>query len=71
MEQQVFKDGSFGVPIGPMVHRSGLSNILAVLRHWIPASTNHHTIATAEKTNCNEKSLESVSNDYDNNGGES
>ena len=37
------------------------SNILAVLRHWIPRSTNRHTIAMAEKANCNEKSWESVS----------
>ena len=48
------------------------SNIFAVLHHWIPESTNCHTIAMAEKETCNKKMVRiSVFNDYDNNGGES
>ena len=47
-------------------------NIFAVLRHWTPGSTNRHTIAMAEKVNCNEKrSRICVFDDYNNNGGES
>ena len=47
-------------------------NIFAVLRHWIPGSTNRHAITMVEKANCNEKkSRFCVFNDYNNNGGES
>ena len=46
--------------------------VFAVLRHWIPGSTNRYTIAMAEKANCNEKkSRICVFDDYNNNGGES
>ena len=38
--------------------------LFAVLHHWIPGNTNHHTITTAR--NYNEKKLRiSVYNDYD------
>ena len=48
------------------------SNIFVDLRHWIPRSINCHTIAMAEKANCDEKkSRICVFNNYDNNGGES
>ena len=48
------------------------NNIFAVLHHWIPGSTTHHTISMAEKTNYNtKKSRICAFNDYDNNGGES
>ena len=48
------------------------SNIFVVLRHWIPRSINCHTIAMAEKANCDKKkSRICVFNNYDNNGGES
>ena len=32
---------------------ASLSNIFAVLRHWIPGSTNRHTTAMAKKVNGN------------------
>ena len=48
------------------------SNIFAVLHHWIPGSTNCHTIGMAEKINCSEKkSRICVFDDYNNNAGES
>ena len=48
------------------------SSIFAVLRHWIPRSTNHHTIAMAEKVNYNENKLTiCIFNDCDNSVGES
>ena len=48
------------------------SNIFAVLRYWIPGSTNRHTIAMAEKAYCNDKkSRICIVNDYDNDGSES
>ena len=43
-----------------------------VLHHWIPGSTNRHTIAMAKKANCNDKkSRICVFDDYNNTGGES
>ena len=43
-------------------------NIFAVLCHWIPGSTNRHTIPMVEKVNCNEKkSRICVFDDYNNN----
>ena len=48
------------------------SNIFMVLRHWIPRSTNPHTIAMAEKANYNENKLRvCVFNDCDHSGSES
>ena len=38
-----------------------LSNIFAVLHHWIPGSTNRHTIAMERAQIAMRKSLESVS----------
>ena len=42
------------------------------LRHWIPGSTNRHTIAMAEKVNYNKNKLKMcIFNDYNNSGSES
>ena len=51
----------FGCGVTALQNMISLSNIIAVLRHWIPGSNNRHTIAMAEKANCNGKSRESVS----------
>ena len=63
----------FGCGVTILQNIASSSIIFVVLRHWIPGSTNCHTIAAmAGKTNCNEKkSRISVFNDYVNNGGES
>ena len=51
---------------------ASLSNIFAVLHHWIPRNTTRHTIAMAEKVKYNEsKSKICIFNDCDNSGGES
>ena len=51
---------------------ASLSSIVVVLHHWIHGSTNHHTIAVAEKVNYNEnKPRICIFNDCDNSGGES
>ena len=48
------------------------SNIFAVLRHWVPGSTNRHTIVMTEKVNYNEnKQGIYIINDCNNSGGES
>ena len=48
------------------------NNIVVVLRHWVHGSTNHHTIAMAEKVNYNENKLRiCIFNDCNNSGGES
>ena len=61
----------FGCEVTVLQNIISLSNIFAVLRYWIPESINH-TIAVAEKANCNgKKSRFCVFNDYNNNGGES
>ena len=51
----------FGCRVTVLQNMVCSNNILAVLRHWIPRSTNCLTIAIAEKANYNKKSLESVS----------
>ena len=62
----------FGCGVAVLQYMLSSSNMSAVLHYWIPRSTNRHTIAMAEKENCNEKKLRiCVFNDYDNNGGES
>ena len=50
-----------------------LQNIVSVvLHHWIPESSNCHTVSMAEKVNYNEnESRISEYDDYDNNGSES
>ena len=51
---------------------ASLSNISAVLHHWIPRNTTRHTIVMAEKVKYNEsKSKICIFNDCDNSGGES
>ena len=51
---------------------ASLSNIFAALCHWIPGSTNRHTIAMAEKINYNENKLRiCIFNDCDNSVGKS
>ena len=62
----------FGCGVTVLQNMVSSSNMFAVLRHWIPGGTNRHTIAMAEKANCNEKkSRICVFDDYNNNGGES
>ena len=62
----------FGCGVTVLQSMVSTSNIFAVLRHWIPGSTNCHTIAMAEKANCDEKkSRICVFNNYNNNGNES
>ena len=64
----------FGCGVTVLQNVVSSSNILnfAVLRHWIPRSINRHTIAMAEKANCDKKkSRIYVFNNYNNNGGES
>ena len=62
----------FGCGVTVLQYMLSSSNISVVLHHWIPRSTNRHTIAMAEKENCNKKKLRiCVFNDYDNNDGES
>ena len=48
------------------------SNIFAVLRHWIPRSTNCHSIAMAEKVNYSKNKLRiCIFNDWNNSSDES
>ena len=47
----------FGCRVTVLQNMVSSTNILAVLRHWIPSSTNHHTIAMAEKVNYTENKL--------------
>ena len=55
-----------------MQNMASLSNIFAVLCHWIYGSTNCRTIAMAEKVNYNEnKPKICIFNDCDNSDGES
>ena len=62
----------FGCGVTVLQNMVSSSNVFAVLHHWIPVSINHHTIAVAEKANCDEKkSRICVFNNYNNNGGES
>ena len=62
----------FGCGVTVLQNMVSSSEHICGLRHWIPGSTNCHTIAMAEKANCNEKkSRFCVFNDYNNNGGES
>ena len=62
----------FGYGVTVLQNMVSSSNMFAVLHHWIPGSTNRHTIAMAEKANCNEKkSRICVFDDYNNNGSES
>ena len=62
----------FGCGVTVLQNMASSSNIFAVLHHWIPGSTNRHTIAMAEKVNYNENKLRiCIFNDYHNSGGES
>ena len=62
----------FGCGVTVLQNMASLSNIFAVLRHWIPGSTNRHTIAMTEKVNYNEnKPRICIFNDCNNSGGES
>ena len=51
----------FGCGVTVLQNMVSSSNIFAVLCHWIPGSINRHTIAMAEKANCDKRSRESVS----------
>ena len=44
----------FGCGVTVLQNMASLSNIFAVLRHWMPRSTSCHTIAMMEKVNYNE-----------------
>ena len=44
----------FGCGVAILQSMASLYNIFAVVRHWVPGSTNCHTIAMAKKENCNE-----------------
>ena len=62
----------FGCGVTVLQNMASLSNIFVVLRHWIPGSTNHHTIAMTEKANYNKnKPRICIFNDCNNSGGES
>ena len=62
----------FGCGVTVLQNMASLSKIFAVLRHWIPGSTNRHTIAMTEKANYNEnKPRICIFNDCNNGGGES
>ena len=51
---------------------ASLSNIFAILHHWIPNSINCHTIAMVEKVNYNENNPKiCIFNDCDNSVSES
>ena len=45
----------FGCGVTVLQNMVSSSNMIAILRHWIPGSINRHTIAVVEKANCNEK----------------
>ena len=60
----------FGCGVTALQNMVSSSNIFAVLHHWIPGSINCHTIAIAEKANCDEKRSRICLYNY-NNGGES
>ena len=56
----------FGCGVTVLQNMASLSNIFVVLRHWIPGSTNRHTIAMTEKVNYNENKLRiCIFNDFD------
>ena len=65
----------FGSGVTVLQNMASLSNIFAILRHWIPGSTNRHTIAMTEKVNYNENKpricIFNIFNDCNNGGGES
>ena len=62
----------FGCGVTVLQNMASSSNIFAVLYHWIPGSTNRHTIAMAEKVHYNEnKPRICIFNDSDNSGCES
>ena len=62
----------FGSGVTVLQNMASSSNIFAILRHWIPGSTNHHTIAMTEKVNYSKnKPRICVFNDCNNGGGES
>ena len=62
----------FGYGVTVLQNMASLSNVFAVLRHWISGSTRRHTIAMTEKVNYNEnKPRICIFNDCNNSGGES
>ena len=62
----------FGCGVTVLQNMASLSNTFVVLRHCIPGSINHHTIAMTEKVNYKEnKPRIYIFNDCSNSGGES
>ena len=62
----------FGCGVTLLQNIASLSNIFAVLCHWISGNTNHHAIAMAEKVNYNKnKPRICIVNDCDKSGNES
>ena len=63
----------FGSGVTVLQNMASSSNIFAILSHWIPGSTNRHTITMTEKVNYNEKKLRicyfNTFNDCNNGGG--
>ena len=60
-----------GDTVAVLQNMESSSNIFAVLRHWIPGSTNHHTIAMAENVNYENKPRICIFNDCNNSDSES
>ena len=61
-----------GCGVTVLHNMASLSNIFAVLHHWIPGSTNRHTIAMTEKVNYNDnKQRICIFSDYNSSGCES